>query len=664
MSFMVSSSHPVVRTWSLVCALAVTAVFPANASEPEALRAAQRVEAEARPHYLYQGAPVYLDVDPSRLVVSGTAGASESALRGTLSNAGLAGAILERMPLQDDAFTVRLAKQATVVEAQRLAEALRQEGRYGFVANMYQWQGGDVVLHDRLIVHLKDGADAGAIERINKEWGSRLLRGPEGGSEEYLLAYPKGADPLAFALAVGQRPEVEWVDPDKTSARQLYAVPSDPFYGQQYYANNPTRFNDIPVDIRAEWAWDLTYGSWPASAGAFLVAVVDNGVEVAHPDLGSQFVMGYDALQNTWSTWACMDCATRPSEGDSHGTFVAGIIKAQHNGMGLAGLAPHVTLLPIRIARQGGFAPDYQIAMGLDAAWQNGAQVISNSWGGGSVSNAITAAIDRATSKGRNGRGAVVVFAGGNTSNRLQGQIGAVAYPARLPNVLAVGAINRQGGPTNYGPRGPELDVVAPSSQFIGECRGDVMTIDLLDAWGCNDGPGGDINYSSSFGGTSAAAPQAAAVAAMVIARSPLLTEAEVRQRIKSGADGWDPANQMDAGKLNAFRALVGRASVTVDGPVLPPTADIYSYTANVTGGVVGANTYYWTLTDMQGQHFPLGTDATVSVEVRANESFQLSVMITNGPDGQVARSGLWVRGPTTCAQGPITPGNQCPIFD
>lgn len=636
----------------LSCALAALAAACGEPTESQPLATQQAPLVDARPYYLYQGQPVYLEVDPTRLTVSGPQEVSEEGLRASLASMGQSDARLERLPLESNAFMVHLAKGASVREAQQAAAALRREGRHRFVSNVYRWQedGGEVILHDRLVVHLKAGAGAQDIERLNRELGTQVLRAPQGGSQEYLLSYPEGVEPLAFAQQVGRRPEVEWVDPDKTAARQLHALPSDPYFGQQYYARNSTTFNGVRVDDNVEWAWDLTYGAWSAAAGPLTVAVIDDGVEVFHPDLDSAYVLGYDAFTNSWSSWGCTDCATNPSGSYSHGTAVAGVIKAQHNnGLGPAGLAPAVKLLPIRIFKNGVAGSDSQIAMGIDAAWQNDAQVLSNSWGGGPASNTITAAINRATTQGRGGKGAVVVFSAGNTSNRSAGIIGGVSYPATLANVLAVGAINRNGTLTNYAPEGSALDIVAPSGHTTGQCIGDVVTIDLTGTRGCNDGPGGTLDYSSTFSGTSAAAPQVSAVAAMVISRSPTLTEAQVRSQITTNADPWGSATQFGSGKLNAYRALVGRTRVTISGTTFPSTPGSYTYTANATGGL-GGYSYDWTLTNnVTGYSYALGTGASVAVDVYENDELTLQVTVWNGPDNQSATAFRSIRGPVTC---------------
>lgn len=256
------------------------------------------------------------------------------------------------------------------------------------------------------------------------------------------------------------------------------------------------------------------------------------------------------------------ESAWEPCCNDRHGTAVAGIIAATHdNGVGGAGIAPLVVVNAVRIFRGTQVATDNQIADGINWAWNVAkSDVINNSWGGGPPSNAITTAINNALGQGRNGWGTVVVFAAGNTSNRSIGLLGSVVYPASLSsttNVISVGAINRWGELTNYTPEYGRVDVVAPSGHLTGFCIGEVVTLDRYGSAGCNDGPNGDINYTSTFSGTSAAAPQVSGVAALMLSQSPFLTAGEVKAKIRIGADWWGSASAFGAGKLNAYRALV-----------------------------------------------------------------------------------------------------------
>jgi len=230
--------------------------------------------------------------------------------------------------------------------------------------------------------------------------------------------------------------------------------------------------------------------------------------------------------------------------------------------------------------------------------------------------------------------GALVVFSGGNDTAHV------LHYPATGPNVVAVGAIGRTGTQADYSPNNPTM--VAPSAQhaqFPGEecIIGDVVTTDLAGHTLCHNGPNGDPNYMSTFGGTSTAAPQVSGVAALVLSLHPSMTEAQLRSRLIASADPWGSATQFGAGKLNAYRA-VAFLQATASGPTFIDTPGSYTWTATASGGN-GPITYQWQESFNSGSTwFPVGTNAnTYSENENSSATFELRVMVTSG--GLVATS-------------------------
>lgn len=188
----------------------------------------------------------------------------------------------------------------------------------------------------------------------------------------------------------------------------------------------------------------------------------------------------------------------------------------------------------------------------IDWAWNEGqADVLSNSWGFRNQNanfDAITFAINRARTLGRGGLGSVVVFASGNEHQTFSG----VTFPANVNGVIAVGAIDRNGNIWNYSSRGPQMDLVAPSGNVGG--AGDLVTTDRMGNLGYNNG-----NYTDTFGGTSAAAPQVSGVAALMLSVNAGLTETQVRTILQNtatdmGTSGFD--NTFGFGRVNALAAL------------------------------------------------------------------------------------------------------------
>jgi subtilisin family serine protease len=167
-------------------------------------------------------------------------------------------------------------------------------------------------------------------------------------------------------------------------------------------------------------------------------------------------------------------------------------------------------------------------------------------------------ALERARVFGRNGRGCVVVVAAGNDS-------GPVAFPANLPNVLAISASNEfdqpktkisADGETWWGSNfGPEVDLAAPGVHNF--------TTDIVGAGGSN--PGGTLNpdYIGNFNGTSSSTPIVAGIAGLVLTVNPKLTELQVRRLLAETADKVGQVvytngrnNQMGHGRVNALRAV------------------------------------------------------------------------------------------------------------
>jgi ELWxxDGT repeat protein len=320
------------------------------------------------------------------------------------------------------------------------------------------------------------------------------------------------------------------------------SLTSDEFDHLQWsLANNEQLWGHAGADIRAVDAWDVTHGS-----DSITIAVLDEGVDLTHPDLAGKLVTGYDATDGGGSGG--------PSGDDAHGTGCAGIAAAiTDNVLGVAGIAREAKIMPVRIGYDDGTGAwatsDSWIADAIDWAVAHGADVLSNSWGGGSPATVIDDAIDDARENGRGGLGAVVVFAAGNDN-------GPVHYPGSLATVLTVAATSpcdERKAPSscdgefwwgsNYG---PEIDIAAPGVHMY--------TTDISGTSGYDSG-----DYHYNFNGTSSATPVVAGAAALLLGQDPSMTAAEVEAQLMATADdllapGWD--QETGFGRVNAYRAL------------------------------------------------------------------------------------------------------------
>ncbi len=281
--------------------------------------------------------------------------------------------------------------------------------------------------------------------------------------------------------------------------------------------NDPFRAAQFGVDqVRAEQAWPLSRG-----AGA-VIAVVDTGVDLAHPDLAGQLVRG-----------ATFTCDGRPApcgngdfrgpdgnnDGDEHGTHVSGIAAAATgNGTGIAGVAPDARIMPVKVLEAGSGAFE-EIAAGIRWSADNGADVINLSLGAlpgvqaltytGLLSD-TTDAVAYARSKG-----VVVVAAAGNDV-----QFPLCGTPAFEDGALCVTSTDRREAPSAFSNNGlkPDLMAVAgPGGSLLPACGEDVVST-VPAGTGRSAACGYGTAYDE-YAGTSMATPHVAGVAALLVAQ-------------------------------------------------------------------------------------------------------------------------------------------------
>ena len=282
---------------------------------------------------------------------------------------------------------------------------------------------------------------------------------------------------------------------------------------------------DIPEKIMAtagendpmrpqQWALDQTSfeRAWSATRGAGVtVAVVDTGVDEPHNDLGSVVLPGIDYVNSAHDG---------RYDGNGHGTHVAGIIAARvNNGVGIAGAAPSVRILPVRVLDATGSGVSSNVAAGIIWAADHGARVINLSLGGG-VSPGLQIAMQYALRKG-----AVVLAAAGN--NGASGN--APVYPGAYPEAIAVGAFDQSLSRAAFSNTGSYVDVSAP---------GDT----ILSTW-----PNPQSSYAL-LSGTSMATPYASAEAALIVSANRALTPAAVTSILESTAPRGRPGVDAEFG--------------------------------------------------------------------------------------------------------------------
>jgi subtilisin family serine protease len=251
--------------------------------------------------------------------------------------------------------------------------------------------------------------------------------------------------------------------------------------------------------IHASDAWAACIQGSPQ----VVVAVVDGGVDLSHPDLAANLAQGYNFVENN----------TTPADDNGHGTHVAGIIAAGLNGQGVVGVAPQVKILPVRVMGNG-TGDDTTVSKGIRWAADR-AQIINLSLGGPTVSSTLRDAINYAIQT----KGRVVVAAAGN-----YGASGnAAQYPAALPGVVAVGAVDANGQHASFSNTGSYVQLSAPGVSILSTYLG-----------------GGYARMS----GTSMAAPHVAGLAGLIWAQHPGYSAAQVIAAMQSTASDLGPAGK------------------------------------------------------------------------------------------------------------------------
>jgi len=391
------------------------------------------------------------------------------------------------------------------------------------------------------------------------------------------ISFPSGIDARDVAEAYRNDPDVEYAD--LNYIRELYSTPDDPRFvnGTQW---GPQKIKLLDVSNPGS-GWN-----WTTGTREVLICILDTGADYNHQDLhdniwvnpGEDYnsngtfefasfeaggdldgidndmngfvddIIGWDFVSVTSGVHATEDPGPRdndPSDVHGHGTHCSGIASAvTNNGIGIAGVGWNCRIMPVRAgylaSNGGGYLEDSDWIAGIYYAADNGAAVISMSFGGGGASSVAEDAINYA-----HGLGVVLVAAAGNNRSSTP------HYPAGYDNVIAVAATDsadRRASFTNYG----SWVAVAAPGVSINSCT-----------------PG---NTYASWNGTSMACPHVAGLVGLLKTTSPFASADELTNTITRSADNIDAQNPgyeglLGSGRINAYETLapqVGALSISV----------------------------------------------------------------------------------------------------
>jgi subtilisin-like proprotein convertase family protein len=341
------------------------------------------------------------------------------------------------------------------------------------------------------------------------------------------------------------------------------AAPTDPYYSAQWYLKNggSLPLSTAGVDVNAENVWSTRKGA------GVMVAIVDDGIELDHPDLAPGYVAAHsrDYVGGDFDPSPFDYDPFLGDQNDNHGTSVAGLVIArENNAFGITGVSPRASWTGIRL--NGTAQPDNFVASAM--AWKNDVVDIKVcSWGPpDDLPNALAPmgpftrdAIISGTNTGRAGKGVLYVFAAGN--GRANGMQGNKNGYANNMYVNAVSAVNAAGELAHYSVFGAHIVATAPSSGT--EASPKILTTDRAGVPGYNAGgsPGDVANAeftNRAFAGTSAAAPLVSGVIALMLEANPNLSWRDVKEILLRTGKRLNPA---DAGWVTRSG---GRGSVSM----------------------------------------------------------------------------------------------------
>jgi hypothetical protein len=356
------------------------------------------------------------------------------------------------------------------------------------------------------------------------------------------------------ARALARDPRVRYVEPNRIwHVDSLPSSPNDPLFGQLWGLNNTGQtVNGTPgtpgADIGAIAAWQHGTGN-----SSLIVADVDSGMLTTHPDLAANLWINpgencagcrSDGIDNDgngyvddWRGWDFVNNDNIPDDQAGHGTHTAGTIGAVgDNGVGVIGVDPHVSLMPLKFISANGTGTNVNAVQAILYAADNGARVINGSWGGGSYSQALVDAIAVADA-----HGVLYVASAGNSASD------AAFYPAAvdLPNVISTAATDQTDDLAWFSTYGDTVDLAAPGQDTLSTLSN------------------GGYGYAS---GTSMAAPHVTGSAALLFSQHPQATPETIKALLFATAK---PLPSLAGKILTGSRLDVGAAAGCTAAPDL-----------------------------------------------------------------------------------------------
>ncbi|MFC1634853.1 S8 family serine peptidase [Planctomycetota bacterium] len=425
-------------------------------------------------------------------------------------------------------------------------QSVQKQAQY--VAPLFTCFGEKVAVIPEIVVRVTEHIQAEKLQQICRSLGCTIEKSMEFTTQEYLIDV-LGPNEDAVFSAVKELNKIDWIDwadlnvafqPKPCDESGFHApqvseisgmIPNDEFLPMQWHLHNTGQFGYTPdADINALEAWDITTGD-----PNIVIAIVDDGVDANHPDLVNNLVPGYDFLDDDDTTYPQRDNFDNVN---NHGTMCAGLAAAQGNNyIGVMGVTWNCKIMPVRNHRtligsedEYDWITNAETATAFRWAADHGADILSNSWGGGSNQIVRSAIIDitQTGGMGRDGKGCIVLAASGN---HFDNESTNVRNPAGFRESIAVGATTENDTLRDYSCFGSKVDITAPSGAAGANRSLGIMSTDISgdEGWSQTD-------YYSGCNGTSTSTPITAGVVALMLSTEPDLTSHEVRHFLTRSA--------------------------------------------------------------------------------------------------------------------------------
>lgn len=424
----------------------------------------------------------------------------------------------------------------------------------------------------RVLVQPRAGLSMTELDKELKVHGGRRVEHLKQ-LDIHVIELPGNANEQAIAKLLAKNPRFKFAELDLVVQPNL--TTNDPATSSAWYL----------AKVGAPAAWDYSVGK------SVTIAILDTGVNSAHPDLAANIVPGWNVVDNNNNT----------ADVYGHGTAVAGVAAGVGNNLiGAAGIAWQSRIMPVRVSGLDGSASYSNMAKGITWAADQGARVANLSY----QSVAGSATISSAASYLRN-KGGVLVVCAGNSGTQLSFATDA--------NIMAVSSTNSDDTFSSFSSFGTFVDIAAPGNGIY-----------------TTDAGGGYSNWA----GTSFSSPIVAGVYALMIAANPLLTPASLDTAILSSAKDLGTAGKdsyFGAGRVDAARAVTTARAMVATDTTAPSTSISSPGGGVVISGIANVDVY---AADPSG---------VTSVELYANNKliatdvaspYQFAIDTTKLPDG------------------------------